>query len=319
MKKSFFNLKENIFIHRIFDIRNSIISYSFASFLDIILILIISSIFKKIIEISFYSEVYFFVIQCLILVLLRTIFVFLLRKYSFRKIFDKKLKDEEFLVRNFIEERIYYLDDNNKLNLFKEKLINSCNLAAVNFDIPITSICAELIFAIGGIFILFKIFGVGLFLYNLPILTILVIASKFLSKKLHKLGIIIINSTEKRLNSIDNISEISLEVSSIKESSKLVDYFSKINNPYNKILSQQIITSNMTQIFTESSAFIIILITLVAIILNTSSMSLTNSATSLAILSRMIPSFTRSIAFFTQLQFGVPCVRRLSKLENFDL
>lgn len=319
MKRSFFNLKENIFIHRIFDIRNSIISYSFASFLDIILILIISSIFKKIIEISFYSEVYFFVIQCLILVLLRTIFVFLLRKYSFRKIFDKKLKDEEFLVRNFIEERIYYLDDNNKLNLFKEKLINSCNLAAVNFDIPITSICAELIFAIGGIFILFKIFGVGLFLYNLPILTILVIASKFLSKKLHKLGIIIINSTEKRLNSIDNISEISFEVSSMKESSKLVDYFSKINNPYNKILSQQIITSNMTQIFTESSAFIIILITLVAIILNTSSMSLTNSATSLAILSRMIPSFTRSIAFFTQLQFGVPCVRRLSKLENFDL
>tara|TARA_B100000242_G_scaffold292655_1_gene268554 strand:+ start:535 stop:1494 length:960 start_codon:yes stop_codon:yes gene_type:complete len=319
MKRSFFNLKENIFIHRIFDIRNSIISYSFASFLDIILILIISSIFKKIIEISFYSEVYFFVIQCLILVLLRTIFVFLLRKYSFRKIFDKKLKDEEFLVRNFIEERIYYLDDNNKLNLFKEKLINSCNLAAVNFDIPITSICAELIFAIGGIFILFKIFGVGLFLYNLPILTILVIASKFLSKKLHKLGIIIINSTEKRLNSIDNISEISFEVSSMKESSKLVDYFSKINNPYNKILSQQIITSNMTQIFTESSAFIIILITLVAIILNTSSMSLTNSATSLAILSRMIPSFTRSIAFFTQLQFGVPCVRRLSKLENYDL
>ena len=319
MKRSFFNLKENIFIHRIFDIRDSIISYSFASFLDIILILIISSIFKKIIEISFYSEVYFFVIQCLILVLLRTIFVFLLRKYSFRKIFDKKLKDEEFLVRNFIEERIYYLDDNNNLNLFKEKLINSCNLAAVNFDIPITSICAELIFAIGGIFILFKIFGVGLFLYNLPILTILVITSKFLSKKLHKLGIIIINSTEKRLNSIDNISEISFEVSSIKESSKLVDYFSKINNPYNKILSQQIITSNMTQIFTESSAFIIILITLVAIILNTSSMSLTNSATSLAILSRMIPSFTRSIAFFTQLQFGVPCVRRLSKLENFDL
>ncbi len=319
MKRSFFNLKDNIFIHRIFDIRNSIISYSFASFLDIILILIISSIFKKIIEISFDSEVYFYVIQCLILVLLRTIFVFLLRKYSFSKIFDKKLKDEEFLVRNFIEERIYYLDENNNLNLFKEKLINSCNLAAVNFDIPITSIFAELIFAFGGIFILFQIFGVRLFLYNFPILIILIIASKFLSKKLHKLGIIIINSTEKRLNSIDNISEISFEVSAIKESSKLVSYFSKINNPYNKILSQQIITSNMTQIFTESSAFIIILMSLVAITLNTSSMSLTNSATSLAILSRMIPSFTRSIAFFTQLQFGVPCVRRLSNLENFDL
>ena len=115
---------------------------------------------------------------------------------------------------------------------------------------------------------------------------------------MHKLGSEVLNSTEKRLNSIDNISEIAFEVSSLKKSNKLVDYFSKINNPYNKILSQQIITSNMTQIFTESSAFIIILISLIGITLNTSTMSLTNSATSLAILSRMIPSFTRSIAFF---------------------
>ena len=37
---------------------------------------------------------------------------------------------------------------------FKEKLINSCNLAAIDFDIPVCSILAESFFAFGGIFIL---------------------------------------------------------------------------------------------------------------------------------------------------------------------
>ena len=319
MKRNFLNLKDNIFIHRIYEIRNSIISYSLASFLDIILILLISSIFKNLADSSFEGGIYSYFFQCLFIISLRTFCVLFLRKYSFNKIFHKKLKDEEFLVKNFIEYRINNSDDNNNLNLFKEKLINSCNLAAVNFDIPVASIFAELIFAFGGVIVLLKIFGVRLFLYNFPILMIFLITSRFLSIKLRKLGSIILSSTEQRLNAIDNVSEIAFEVSSLNKSTKLVDYFSKINNPYNKILSQQIITSNMTQIFTESSAFMIILISLIGIILSKSSMSLTDSATSLAILSRMIPSFTRSIAFFTQLQFGVPCIRRLSKIKNLDI
>ena len=150
--------------------------------------------------------------------------------------------------------------------MFKEKLINSCNLAAINFDIPVVSIFAELIFAFGGIVILFKIFGIELFLYNFPILIILFIVSRFVSKKLHKLGSIILNSTEKRLNTIDNVSEISFEMSALKESKLLT--ISRVNKPYNKIICQQIITSNMTQIYTESSAFIIILLSLICLTFN---------------------------------------------------
>ena len=92
------------------------------------------------------------------------------------------------------------------------------------------------------------------------------------------------------------------------------DKIEKINKPYNNILSQQIITSNMMQIYTESAAFIIILFSLISLITNITETSFANSATSLAILSRMVPSFTRCISFFTQLQFGVPCVRRLSHI-----
>ena len=316
MFKNFSILKENIFLSRIISRRNSIIAYSSASLLDIILILMISSIFRKITEVEFDEKIYFYFFQCLLFVLIRTFFVFLLRRYSFNKIFHKKFIDEESIVKKFIEKRINDSEDKNEVNLFKEKLINSCNLAAINFDIPIASICAEVIFALGGIIILFKIFGIKLFFYNLPILIILIVFSRLVSKKLHKLGSIILSSTEKRLNTIDNVSELSFEISALNKSNKLVNYFSKVNKPYNKIMSQQIITSNMTQIYTESSAFIIILISLICLTFNIADTSLTNSATSLAILSRMIPSFTRSIASFTQIQFGVPCIRRLSSFKN---
>ena len=69
MKKFFLSLRDNIFIYRINKIRNSIISYSLASFLDILLILYISSIFKKISDISFDGEISFYFFQCLFFVL----------------------------------------------------------------------------------------------------------------------------------------------------------------------------------------------------------------------------------------------------------
>ena len=71
------------------------------------------------------------------------------------------------------------------------------------------------------------------------------------------------------------------------------------------------------QIFTESGAFLIILISLVCLITNISDTTLANAATSLAVLSRMVPSFTRSISFITQLQFGVLSVKRLSQIYDY--
>ena len=204
----------------------------------------------------------------------------------------------------------------NDLNLFKEKLVNSSNLAAVNFDIPVASIISELIFATGGIIILLRIFGLKLFLFNLPVFFILIIFSKFVSRKLNNLGKSILKYTEKRLNAIDNVSVLAIELSAMADSRNLVNYFEKVNQPFNKILSKQIITSNMMQIYTESASFIIILISLISLISGIASTSLANSATSLAVLSRMVPSFTRSISFMTQLQFGIPSVVRLSQIKK---
>ena len=316
MIKRFSILKNNIFIKRIFSIRNSIISYSLASALDIITVLMISSIFDRISEINFTNNVYSYLFLTIILIIFRTILVFLLRRISFNIIFKQKFQKEKIIVEKYIANRSKNSSEENDLNLFKEKLVNSSNLAAVNFDIPVASIISELIFALGGIIILLRIFGLKLFLFNLPVFLVLIIFSKFVSKKLNTLGKSILKYTEKRLNSIDNVSELATELSALADSRNLVNYFEKVNQPFNKILSKQIITSNMMQIYTESASFIIILISLISLIAGISSTSLANSATSLAVLSRMVPSFTRAISFITQLQFGVPSVVRLSQIKK---
>ena len=158
----------------------------------------ISDIFNKITDESFDGYFYYEVFICLFFIISRTILVTLLRKYAFNKIFNKKIQDERYLVREFIIKRTKKLNNNNDndLNLFKEKLINSTNLAAVNFDIPIISIVSELIFAIGGVFILLNIFG-ELLVFNLPILILLLLSSKIISKKLNNLGRNFLNIRKK--------------------------------------------------------------------------------------------------------------------------
>ena len=307
------NFNYNIFLNRIYSIKSSIIAYSFASFLDILLILKISSIFEYITQAPLEKNLFFYIFQCFLYIVLRTMFVFILKRFTFNQIFYKKLKDEKNIVENYIKNKVRE-SENYNLNEFKEKLINSSNLAAINFDIPVCSIVAESIFALGGIMILFNIFGLRLFLFNFPVVILLIIISKVVSKKLNNLGNKILQITEKRLNAIDNVSEVAFELSYLNIPNKLIDYFTKINNPYNKILSNQITSTNLMQIITESVAFIIILLSLISLITNISQTSLANSATSLVVLSRIVPSFTRTISFVTQLQFGVPCVKRLSNI-----
>ncbi len=317
MFKLFVYLKKNIFLNRIFSIKKSIITYSLASFFDIFIILFISDIFNKLTTGSSSTNIFYNVMVCMAFIAFRTILVFLLRKYAFSRIFYKKIRDEKLLVDNFIKKRINnILNIENDLNLFKEKLVNSSNLSVVNFDIPIVVVFSELIFAIGGIIILLKIFGLRLLLFNLPIFILLLFFSKFVSKKLNILGKNFLNYTEKRINSIDNVSEIALELSALNRTENLLGYFQKVNEPFNKILNEQIITSNMMQIFTESSSFIIILISLICLVTNITETSLANTATSLAVLSRLVPSFTRSVSFITQLQFGLPSVKRLSQMNK---
>ena len=234
MKNLYKFIEDNIFFKRIFSIRQSIAAYSLASFLDIIIILIISNIFSKITSEEFKGNIYLYFLSSFIFIFFRTVSVFCLRRFAFNKIFKKKLIYEKNLVEYFVDNRIKVVKNNEEdLKVFKEKLINSSNLATVNFDIPVFSIFAESIFALGGVFILLSIFGLNLLLLNLPVFILLIIISKMVSKKLSTLGTKILDFTDRRINAIDNISEISIELSALKYPRNLSNYFLEVNKPYN--------------------------------------------------------------------------------------
>ena len=223
------------------------------------------------------------------------------------------------LLKDLFKKKIYSdLDDEeNNISSYKENLINSSNVAAINFDIPVISLSAEILFAIGGILFLIRNLGVKIFIFNFPLFFILLIFSKYIAKKLHKLGKIILKSTEERLRSIDNVAEISIELSALKKYDPLLKNFSKVNNPFNKIMSDQLTTSNMMQISIESSALIIILISIISVITNSTNI-FSKLCFGFSCFIKNGTSITRSIAFFAQLQFGIPPVLRLAKLGIDD-
>ena len=186
----------NVFLDRIYELRKSIFLYSFSSILDLIMLLYISSIFNSVSSKDFSGNIVLYFLFCLLIIAIRTIAVFLLRRYSFKNIFLKKIKDENHILFEFIHRRKKN-DLGKSINVFKEKIINSCNLAVINFDIPVVSIFAELIFGLGGIFLLINIFGIKLILLNLPIFILLILISRLISKKLKDLGNKILELSEK--------------------------------------------------------------------------------------------------------------------------
>ena len=73
MIKNFLFFKKNIFLKRIYSIKNSILAYSLASLLDIFIILKISSIFASITSENFDGNLIQSIFISLILVFIRTI------------------------------------------------------------------------------------------------------------------------------------------------------------------------------------------------------------------------------------------------------
>lgn len=316
MIKNFFSLWNvdiymNLYFKRLKRIYRSIITFIITSLIDIYVITFISKNFNAIISASNLTNLVIKIIMILFLVVVRTISIYLLKKYSFNLIFKKKNKDELQIINHFIIHRVSNFRDNQALESLKESLINSSNLAAVNFDLPICSIISELIFAAGGLIIMIRLLGLDIILFNFPIFIFLLVFSKLISGKLKTIGNNIVNFTEKRLTTIDNISENSYELSVLKTNKKATYYFNKINYPYNKTLGSHLIISSAMQLLTESTSFVVILISLISIKFNLLGTDIVSTATVLAVLSRMVPSITRTIASITQLQYGIPCVKKL--------
>ncbi len=305
-----------LFYGRIFSIRNGIFLYLGASIIDLITLTLISNIFASLSETNIKNTLPIYTLIFMLTIFVRTYLVYIFRKNGFINIMRNKSQTESKIVRKFVQDKIYdNKEEEESIKIFKENLINSSLTVAINVDLPITSLIGELFFTLGAIiFIIYKL-GINILLLNLPIFCIILIFTKYLSKRLYQLGIAVLKNTEDRLNAIDNISELSLELSAQKNTNPIINIFSNTNISFNKNLARQTYTQNAMQIVIESSSLIIIFLSLFAIISNLTNSSVSNIASVLAILTRMVPSITRSFASFSQIQYGFPAMKRIAKLN----
>jgi hypothetical protein len=297
---------------RTLEIRKAIAGFSIASVIDIAAISSISVLYEQISKAQG-KDLMAFALIVVILVILRTVAVFSLRRYSFGELMAKKSRDEYELVKAFIQRRSRTLPEkeNNLIAHFKESIINSTQLATVNFDLPMASLIGELLFAVGGVLVLVYNVGIALMLAMTPIALILLLIMKAVANRLRSLGEDVMLITENRLVRIDNIAEASLELCVASGGKVAADYFDAPNHQLNSLVNRQLSLSNSVQLVVESASFVIILLCLILIALKATALTMGGAAASLAVLARMVPTITRSISSVTQLHYGIPAVIKL--------
>jgi ABC-type multidrug transport system fused ATPase/permease subunit len=300
-------------VNRIFEIRSVVFLNTVASFIDIATLYVISLLIAKIGEGNEEARI---VIMLLIgTAILRTFFINLIKTHVFRLVFRLKNIRESLLLDDFIKNRVGSInkDESNYIAIFREKINNSSLISTVNFDIPFSSLVAELVLSIGAISILLSTLGFEIVLLMVPIFIILSIILKSISKRLHQLGGRIILLNKERLVKVENLIEASLELGIQGDQKSFLKYFDSVNQKVNDLFSEQTKIGVFIQLIVESTAFITIGIIFWYISSGFGSFSIENIATSLVVLSRLIPTMTRSIASITQLNYGVPAVINLTK------
>lgn len=307
-------------IERIENLKKPILAWTTSCFIDLFVIYLASRIFKLItINVNF-KEATIFCFLFIFIIFFRTYLIIILRRYASFLIYKNKNEEELILVEKFINNRIFSNNnDNESIESFKESIINSTADASGRFDLPIVAGMAEVLFGILGLFYLLKILGLNIFLINIPIIIILFFFSKINSNKIFRLGKLLLYGTEKKLLSIDNITELSYELSALKQIKPMLKIFDQKNKIYNNQLNQINIRINSVQITIESLSLLIILFSLISIVFGFTKNSLVDSASVLALLSRIIPSVTRCIAYYSQIQFGISSVKKLWKLKHQEI
>lgn len=294
------------------EIQKACTAFLIASAIDIGVIALISILYDQISK-SQGKSLMMLGLVVVMLVVLRTASVFGLRRYAYHDLMTKKSLDEFEIVKAFIKRRSRTLPDkeNKLIAQFKESVINSTQLATVNFDIPMASLIGELLFAFGGVLMLIYSVGIDLIIAIAPIILILMLFLKTVANRMKSFGAEVLKITEDRLARIDNIAEASLELCVSSGQQAAANYFNVPNDQLNSLIKRQLTLSSSIQLVVESASFIIILLCLVLIALKATTLTMGGAAASLAVLARMVPTITRSIASVTQLHYGIPAVINL--------
>ena len=110
---------KNIYISRILSLSKPIIYFLFSSLIDLFIISYISTKFNQIINSRSNQELFTVVLITGLLIFIRTILVYFLKKKSFFMIFKKKNTDESKIINQFINKRVLDYKNNDSIEIFK--------------------------------------------------------------------------------------------------------------------------------------------------------------------------------------------------------
>lgn len=306
-----------ILFRRVKNLRVAILWFLGASVVDIAAVSGISAIYNVVSTVGL-NELVILAFGGLALVLARTGLVFQFRKLAFEVVMQKKILDESSIVAAFISRRVHDLqqNENSSITEFKEGLVNSSQLAVVNFDIPVAMLFGEIFFTLGALIMLFNGIGSFLFWCLMPIGFFTLFLMRIISAKLRAFGSAVLRANEARLLQIDNLAESSSELSVANRVNFAVHEFEHPNIELTNVLKSQLSLGNSVQLVVESVAIISVFVCFLAISLGFVSVSASSLAATLAVLARLVPTITRSIASATQLHYGIPAVLKLHASAN---
>jgi hypothetical protein len=289
------------------------IFFSIAGLIDLLLLATLPFLFNAIVA----SKNINFIILIFILFILRTIVVYALKKCSVKSLFYKKNIAENKIIENYVSNaHANFTSETKKIGLVKEKILNSSQIAYVNFDLPILSLLSELTIAIGSLFILMNLLSLKLVFLTTITLIPIVFLIRYLSKKLKLFGFQMIQLADERIRKLDNVIESSYELN-ISNNLNYKEYFNQTNHMFNSIIARQTSTNIGIQIIFETFSFILIgMIIIYSVFGSNPEFNIINTTSALAVLLRAIPTITRTVASITQLNYGIPAIIQINEYEK---
>ena len=242
----------------------------------------------------------------------RIMLVIRLRRVLSNVLFRKKLSDETQILERLLTCKHYASRSGRSRSDAKEILLNSTNICTINFDLPAASLIGEIVFAIGALILLSTYIELRTFVWISPAIATLAILMGNVAKQLRTFGSDMILKTKEKIRWLDNITESADELTTTPSRESAIQIYANTSGSLNNILGRQVYISASSQVYAESFATIIICLLVILWQIGLLEFKAGGVASSLAVLSRLLPTITRSIASITQLQYGVPAVYRYS-------
>lgn len=252
----------------------------------------------------------------LICIFLRLFLIPLLKFVSLIIFFQHKKKLNETFLLNIIKKKRDNKLTEKEISKNKEILLNSSDLAVVNFDIPLSNIIGEIFIAIMAVVFIvyygliteFLEFYYLIFFFGLVFSIII-----FLSRKYGKKNI---DFMKNKISKIENIFKNLTNFSYSSSSDYLKKYFLDIETKHN-LNTSKFITLNLTNnFFLESIIYTFLFIVVTQGIVIDNSSIIERSLVSLPFLVRLAPAFTRTMAYLTQLSYGYTALQNLYSNDN---